>query len=83
MSQIEEDLAFISAVIATSGYPKCIGPWGRICDYIKESQKPAHNNARDEILLCALTGVKCGNRVRVCKLKFGSCSGQRKTSPVV
>jgi len=43
MSQIEEDLAFISAVIATSGIPKCIGPWGRICDYINETQKSAHN----------------------------------------
>jgi len=41
-----------------------------------------HNNARDEILLCSLTGVKCGNRLRICKLKFGKCSGQRKISPI-
>jgi hypothetical protein len=35
-----------------------------------------------EILICAMTGVKCGNRVRVCKLELGKCSGQRKSSHV-
>jgi hypothetical protein len=40
------------------------------------------NTQRDENLLCGLTGVKCGNRVRVCNLPFGKCSGQRKSSPV-
>jgi len=40
------------------------------------------NNTKGESLLCGLTGVKCANRVRNCKLEWGRCSGQRKPSPV-
>jgi len=57
------------------------GEWVKFDDHV-ESLSKAYNNARDEILLCGLTGVKCGNRIRVCKLEFSRCSGQSKTSPV-
>ena len=62
---------------------------GSLEGVIKFAEQPKVESAdnapqqRDEILLCGLTGVKCGNRIRVCKLEFGRCSGQRKTSPVV
>ena len=47
-----------------------------------ESAKPSHNNARDEILLCADERISCSSHVSVCKLNVGGCNMQHKTSPV-
>jgi hypothetical protein len=56
--------------------------WEAAIKSLEGVQNQTNNSQRDEILLCTLTGVKCGNRMRICKLKLGACSGQRKTSPV-
>jgi len=61
-------------------YPRKYKAWQTLKSAV--SVQTANNTARQEILLCGLTGVKCGNRVRVCKLEFGKCNGQRKTSAV-
>ena len=57
------------------------GEWVKFDD-IKELLNTAHNNARDEILLCADERTGCSSHVSVCTLHSGGCTMQRKTSPV-
>jgi len=72
--------AFDSLVADDNG---CLVRYEDVAPYIKEGvQTQPTNNARDEILLCDTHCSRCVNGYVICKLEFGICSGQRKTSPV-
>ena len=46
MSQIDEDMSTITAIVLGSGYPSATGPWSRICAFVAENSALKNIEAR-------------------------------------